>query len=49
MVSGRFRMTIDGENVVLEGGDCVVVPRGVIHSAEVAGDEAVVSLDAVRR
>ena len=29
-------------------GDWVVVPRGAVHSARVLGDEAVVSLDAVR-
>lgn len=48
VVSGRFRMgTPDGE-VVLEAGDRLVVPAGTVHSAEVVGDEPVVSLDAVR-
>ena len=48
VVSGRFRMTMGGRSVVLEAGDCLEVPRGVVHSAAVVGDEAVVSLDAVR-
>ena len=49
VLSGRFRMTMYGREVVLEAGDCLVVPRGARHSAEVMGSEAVVSLDAVRR
>ena len=48
VVSGRFRLTLEGESVVLEAGDAIEVPRGVVHSAEVVGDEPVVSLDAVR-
>lgn len=49
VVSGRFRMgTPDGE-VVLEPGEALAVPAGTVHSAEVVGDESVVSLDAVRR
>jgi quercetin dioxygenase-like cupin family protein len=46
--SGRFRMSLPGGRVVLEAGDLLVVPKHVFHSAEVVGDEAVVSLDAVR-
>ena len=49
VVSGRFRMTSEGDEFVLEAGDCLSVPRGTEHSAEVLGDEPVVSLDAVRR
>ena len=48
VVSGRFRMGMEGEEVVLEAGDMLGVPRGTMHSAEVVGDESVVSLDAVR-
>lgn len=47
VLSGRFRMTMHGSEVVLEAGDCLVVPRGARHSAEVVGDEPVVSLDAI--
>ena len=49
VLAGRFRMTLHGMEVVLEAGDCLVVPRGAIHSAEVVGSEPVISLDAVRR
>ncbi|MFW6083849.1 MAG: cupin domain-containing protein [Gemmatimonadota bacterium] len=49
VVAGRFRLKMSGEEVVLEAGDCLAVPRGTPHSAEVVGDEPVVSLDAVRR
>jgi quercetin dioxygenase-like cupin family protein len=48
VVSGRFRMTLNGRAVVLEAGDCITVPRGALHSAEVVGAEPVVSLDATR-
>lgn len=49
VVSGRFQMTTPEGVFVLEAGDCLNVPRGVIHSAEVIGNEPVVSLDAVRK
>ena len=48
VVSGRFRMTMRGQSVILEAGDCLVVPRGTLHSAEVVGNEPVVSLDATK-
>ena len=48
VLSGRFRMTMHGQPLDLVAGDCLVVPRGEVHSAEVIGDEAVVSLDAVK-
>ena len=48
VLSGRFRMQMHGKSLVLEAGDLLVVPRGVEHSAEVVGDQPVVSLDAVK-
>lgn len=48
VLSGRFRMEMDGRSVVLEAGDRLYVPAGRMHSAEVVGDAPVVSLDAVR-
>jgi quercetin dioxygenase-like cupin family protein len=48
VLSGRFRMCMAGQSVVLQAGDCLAVPRGAVHSAEVVGDEPVVSLDAVK-
>jgi quercetin dioxygenase-like cupin family protein len=49
VLAGRFRMGMQEGTVILEAGDMLEVPRGVLHSAEVVGDEDVVSLDAVRR
>jgi quercetin dioxygenase-like cupin family protein len=49
VVSGRFRIGMGGRSFVLEAGDLLAVPRGAVHEAEVVGDEAVVSLDGVRR
>ena len=48
VVSGRFRMTVAGDEVVLEPGDWAAVPAGTTHTARVLGDEPVVSLDATR-
>lgn len=48
VVAGRFRMSMHGQSFDLVAGDCLAVPRGAVHSAEVIGDEAVVSLDAIR-
>jgi len=49
VLSGRFRMTMFGQTVVLEAGDLLLVPEGAVHEAEVVGDAPVVSLDAVKR
>lgn len=48
VLAGRFRITIGDESVVLAAGDYVYVPAGVIHRAEVVGDESVVSIDAAK-
>ena len=48
VLSGRFRMTLGERSFVLEAGDCLAVPRGALHRAEVVGDAPVVSLDATR-
>lgn len=48
VISGRFRIRMGADEVVLEAGDAVWVPRGAEHSAEVVGAQPVVSLDAVK-
>jgi quercetin dioxygenase-like cupin family protein len=48
VLSGRFRLTMQGQSMVLEAGDCLEVPRGILHSAEVVGEQTVISLDAVK-
>ncbi len=48
VVSGSFRMRMGNGEAILEAGDCLTVPRGVVHSAEVVGNEPVISLDAVK-
>jgi mannose-6-phosphate isomerase-like protein (cupin superfamily) len=49
VVSGRFALSVKDEEVVLEAGDALEVPRGVPHRAEVVGDDPVVNLDATKR
>lgn len=48
VLAGRFCMSMHGQAVILEPGDCLAVPRGTPHAAEVVGEEPVVSLDATR-
>jgi quercetin dioxygenase-like cupin family protein len=48
VLSGRFRMATSEGEVMLEAGDVLAVPRGTVHSAEVVGEDPVVSLDATR-
>lgn len=48
VVSGTFRIVLEGREVTLGPGDFVEVPRGAVHSAQVIGSDPVVSLDAVR-
>ena len=48
VVSGRFKMTTMEGEVILEAGDMLFVPRGTVHSAEVIGNQPVLSLDAVK-
>jgi gentisate 1,2-dioxygenase len=43
-----FRMIVEGRELLLEAGDALAIPRGTVHSAEVVGDQAVVSLDGTR-
>jgi len=48
VLAGRFEIAFEGGRVELGPGDYVVVPAGARHAATVVGDDAVVSLDAVR-
>lgn len=48
VLAGRFRLRMHGQEVDLQAGDVLAVPRGTVHSAEVMGRMPVVSLDAVR-
>lgn len=49
VLSGNFRITMENDSAVLKAGDFVHVPAGVVHSAEVVGNESVVSLDAIKK
>jgi mannose-6-phosphate isomerase-like protein (cupin superfamily) len=48
VVSGTFRMSLEGATVDLGPGDALFVPRGTLHSAEVVGTRPARSLDGVR-
>jgi quercetin dioxygenase-like cupin family protein len=49
VLSGRFKMTMGGQELILEAGDCLAVPAGAVHSAEVIGNESVISLDVTKK
>lgn len=49
VLSGRFRIQAQGHEFVLGPGDMIAVPARTIHSAEVVGSEAVISLDASKQ
>ena len=46
VLNGKFKIEALGKMFVLEAGDLLHVPAGLVHNAEVVGDEDVVSLDA---
>ena len=48
VLSGSFRIVMEGNEFLLEADDLLAVPRGRAHSAEVVGDVPVISIDAVR-
>lgn len=48
VLSGQFKLTMHGQSFILTAGDCLTVPRGALHSAEVLGSDPVISLDAVK-
>ncbi len=48
VVSGVFKIVLEGKDIILRAGDMIHVPKGVRHSAEVIGNESVISLDGVK-
>lgn len=48
VLRGRLKIGAEGCEVVLQAGDMIELPAGTVHTAEVVGEEAVVSLDATR-
>jgi len=48
VVSGRMRVFVDREELTLEPGDRLDLAANVLHSADVVGDEVVVTLCASR-
>jgi len=48
VITGQLRIAMGDDSVIRKAGDLIQVPRGAVHSAEVIGDEPVVTLDAVK-
>jgi quercetin dioxygenase-like cupin family protein len=48
VLAGSLEIQLQGDSIILNPGDYVAVPRGVPHNARVIGNEAVISLDAVK-
>lgn len=49
VLSGCLRLTTEAGQIDLKPGDYAVIPRGVLHKAEVIGDQTVVSIDGVKK
>ena len=47
VISGRIRFTVAGEAIELSAGQAAVIPSDVPHGAEVVGDEAVETFNAL--
>jgi mannose-6-phosphate isomerase-like protein (cupin superfamily) len=48
IVKGSLKITLEGESRVLNTGDCLFLPKGVVTSVEVVGKSPVVCLEAIR-
>jgi mannose-6-phosphate isomerase-like protein (cupin superfamily) len=48
VLEGRLKIGMEGKEFVLEPGGMIEIPAGTRHTAEVVGEEEVVSLDATR-
>jgi len=48
VLEGEFLITLEGKEFLLHAGDSIEVPAHSVHSAQVVGEKAVVSLDAVK-
>ena len=46
IITGRFRLTMYGQDVILKPGDMVEIPANTVHSACVVGSENVIFFDA---
>ena len=47
-IAGQFRFAMKGREVILQPGDMIEVPAGVVHNASVIGSESVVFFDATK-
>ena len=48
VLAGKLKIAWEGGSVVLQPGDMIEIPAGALHSAEVVGEEPVLSLDATK-
>ena len=48
ILSGQFRFAMLGKEVILQPGDMIEVPAGVVHNASVIGSASVVFFDATK-
>uniref|UniRef100_A0A2C9LJ95 Cupin type-2 domain-containing protein n=1 Tax=Biomphalaria glabrata TaxID=6526 RepID=A0A2C9LJ95_BIOGL len=48
ITSGKFLLSMHGQDVIMEPGDIVEVPKNVVHNAHVIGSEDVTFFDSVK-
>ncbi|RUS90679.1 hypothetical protein EGW08_001579 [Elysia chlorotica] len=49
ITTGKFFFSMHGQNLVMEPGDIVEVPKQVVHNAHVVGSESVTFFDSTKR
>jgi diguanylate cyclase (GGDEF)-like protein len=48
IVQGRLKVSLEGEARVLNPGDCLFIPKGLVTSTEVVGEKPVICLEGTR-
>jgi diguanylate cyclase (GGDEF)-like protein len=48
IIQGQLKVSLEGESQILNPGDCLFIPKGLVTSAEVIGDKPVICLEGTR-
>jgi diguanylate cyclase (GGDEF)-like protein len=48
IIQGQLKVSLEGESQILNPGDCLFIPKGLVTSVEVIGDKPVICLEGTR-
>ncbi len=48
IVQGKLKVSLEGESRILHPGDCLFIPKGLVTSSEVVGQNSVICLEGTR-